>query len=166
MEHIELLPWSEDDLQLLIETVGDPVMMAYLGGPESPEKIAERHRRYLLIAPREEGAMFAIVLPQSRSKAGTIGYWERQWKGAAIYETGWMVLSAYSGHGIATAAASAVIERARAHRQHKTMHAFPSVQNAASNRVCAAAGFTNAGECRFEYPKGRFMRCNDWYVEL
>ena len=35
-------PWGDGDLPLLERLVGDPAMMAHLGGPESRERIAER----------------------------------------------------------------------------------------------------------------------------
>ena len=44
---VRLDPWAEDDLPLLQGLLGDPVMMEHLGGPEAPEKIVERHQRYL-----------------------------------------------------------------------------------------------------------------------
>jgi hypothetical protein len=28
------------------------------------------------------------------------------------------------------------------------------------------AGFINRGEHTFEYPKGHWMRCNDWRIDL
>lgn len=77
-----------------------------------------------------------------------------------------MVLPAYAGRGIATKAARAVVALAARHHKHRFLHAFPSIVNIASNGVCNRAGFTNLGECTFEYPKGKFMLCNDWYVDL
>jgi len=38
-----LEPWGSGDLPLLERLMGDPRMTEHLGGPESPEKIAERH---------------------------------------------------------------------------------------------------------------------------
>jgi RimJ/RimL family protein N-acetyltransferase len=46
------------------------------------------------------------------------------------------------------------------------VHAFPSPDNGASNAICRKAGFTLLGEVEFEFPKGRFVPCNDWYFEL
>jgi hypothetical protein len=43
---VDLEPWGPDDLPLLEWLLGNPVMMAHLGGPKSPEKIAERHLRF------------------------------------------------------------------------------------------------------------------------
>jgi RimJ/RimL family protein N-acetyltransferase len=46
------------------------------------------------------------------------------------------------------------------------VHAFPSVSNAPSNAVCRKLGFTLLEECEFEFPRGNFMRCNDWRLDL
>lgn len=43
---VHLEPCGAGDLHLLERLLDDPVMMEHLGGPESPEKIAERHGRY------------------------------------------------------------------------------------------------------------------------
>ncbi len=47
---VAIEPWGEGDLPLLERLLGDPAMMEHLGGPESREKIAARHARYLAIA--------------------------------------------------------------------------------------------------------------------
>jgi len=39
-------PWGDGDLPLLERLLGEPAMMAHLGGPESPERIAERQAEY------------------------------------------------------------------------------------------------------------------------
>ena len=46
------------------------------------------------------------------------------------------------------------------------IHAFPSIENPASNAICRKAGFTFLEEVTFEYPPGSFMRCNDWQLDL
>jgi hypothetical protein len=51
-------------------------------------------------------------------------------------------------------------------KQHRFVHAFPSVANAPSNAICRKLGFTLLEECEFEYPRGSFMRCNDWRLDL
>ena len=58
------------------------------------------------------------------------------------------------------------IERARALQDRRYIHAFPSVENAASNAICRKAGFTLLGPCEFEYPKGHHMTVNDWQLDL
>ncbi|NUT34018.1 MAG: GNAT family N-acetyltransferase [Hamadaea sp.] len=160
--HIRLVPWSEGDLDLLWQT-NSPEMTDHLGGPESDEKIRDRHQRYLKL---ETGRMFRVeALPEGLT-AGSIGYWERPWRGGTVFETGWGVLPAFQGRGIAVAAARAVIEQARADGRHRWLHAFPGVDHPASNAVCRKAGFTLLGDVDFEYPPGTVMRSNDWRVDL
>ena len=48
----------------------------------------------------------------------------------------------------------------------RPVHAFPSVDNAASNAVCRKLGFEFLGAFDFEYPPGNPLRCNDWRLEL
>jgi RimJ/RimL family protein N-acetyltransferase len=159
-----LQPWSEGDLPLLEKLMGDPDMMAYLGGPETPEQIHKRHQRYLQLP--ETDHMFVILWGQKSEVAGSIGYWEKNWRDQLVYEMGWFVLPEYQGQGIATKAGEAVIEHARREHRHHFMHAFPSVSNTASNAICRKLGFTLIEECQFEYPPGNFMQCNDWRLDL
>jgi RimJ/RimL family protein N-acetyltransferase len=58
------------------------------------------------------------------------------------------------------------VERARAAGKHRFIHAFPSVENGASNAICRKVGFILQGEVDFEFPPGHFMRCNDWRLDL
>ncbi|KIL38751.1 GCN5 family acetyltransferase [Gordoniibacillus kamchatkensis] len=157
---VRLEPWSEADLGLL-RLLNSPEMTEHLGGPETEEQIKARHKRYL-----ETGAMLAIVIGPNRDTAGSIGYWSKVWQGEDVYEIGWGILPPYQGRGLATQAATAAIALARAERKHRYIHAFPSVDNPASNAVCRKLGFALAGECDFEYPPGSTMRCNDWKLDL
>jgi RimJ/RimL family protein N-acetyltransferase len=110
--------------------------------------------------------MFTVVLLPERVRVGNIGYWEREWQGETVYETGWHVLPEFQGRGIAGAAATAIIDEARGEKRHRQLHAYPSVDNPASNAICRKAGFSLVGEYDFEFPKGSFMRCNDWRLDL
>jgi RimJ/RimL family protein N-acetyltransferase len=156
---VTLRPWTNDDLWLLHETLGNPAMMDHLGGIESAEQIEQRHLRYL-----SDPDMFTVW--EGDAVVGSVGFWERTWRDAVVYEAGWMILPKYAGRGLATQAARAVISLARKERKHRFLHAFPNVENAASNAVCRNAGFTNLGECTFEYPKGHWMRCNHWRIDM
>ena len=162
---VDIRPWSDGDHQLLERLMGDPAMTEHLGGPETPEKIRERHQRYLL-GDMGKGCMVVIVVGPERAAAGSVGYWEREWQGRQVWETGWSVLPEFQGQGIATKATSMVVERARAAGKHRFMHAFPSVDNRPSNAICRKVGFTFQEEVEFEYPRGHFMRCNDWRLDL
>jgi RimJ/RimL family protein N-acetyltransferase len=159
---IHLEPWGKDDVPLLEQTVGDPAMMEHLGGPESAEKMAERQARY----EQPSSGMFKIVDDETGEAVGSVGFWERNWQGEEIYETGWFVIPAYQGRGIAAAATKDVIALTRAEGKHRFLHAFPSVENEPSNAICRKLGFTPIGECELEYPPGNRMRCNDWRLDL
>lgn len=163
---ISIRLWSEGDLALLMRLMGDPVMTDHLGGPESPEKIRERHKRYCQSSISGKDLMFVITLEPEMISVGSIGYWEKMWQGETVWETGWSILPEFQGYGIATKAAALIVERARAERKYRFIHAFPSVDNPPSNAVCRKAGFVFRAEANFEYPPGNIMRCNDWRFDL
>ena len=161
---ITLAPWSDDDLPLLI-ALNAPELTTFLGGPETDEKVRERHAKYLASSTgATPNHMFTIRVDGER--AGAIGYWEKTWRDVFMYETGWAVLATFQGRGIASAAARLIVERARADGIRGMLHAFPRVEHAASNAICRKAGFTFVDEMDFEYPAGNPIRCNDWQVEI
>jgi RimJ/RimL family protein N-acetyltransferase len=97
---------------------------------------------------------------------GSVGYWEREWRGETVYETGWKVLPAFQGRGLAVAATVAAMGHAAARGRLRWVHAYPEVSNAASNAVCRRVGFTLLGESAFEYPPGHEIVSNDWRYDL
>jgi RimJ/RimL family protein N-acetyltransferase len=159
-------PWAEGDLPLLEQLMGDPAMTEHLGGPESPEKIAERHERYVQLPGTGTGVMFKIVEAATGESVGSIGYWDRESQEGQVYETGWAILPAFQGRGIATIATAQLIELLRAARKRRYLYAYPSEENAPSNAICRKLGFALLEECEFEYPPGSVMRCNDWRLDL
>lgn len=161
-DRVRLEPYAEDDFWLL-RLHNSPEMTAYLGGPESEERLAARHRRYLEL---RQGRMYRVVLAAGGETAGMIGFWARPWRGGTVWETGWGVSPAFQGRGLATRAARAVAEQARAAGEHRYLHAYPKTEHAASNAVCRHAGFTLLGPVDFEYPKGHWISSNDWRIDL
>ena len=159
-----LEPWGSGDLPLLERLMGDPRMTEHLGGPETPEKLRERQARYESLEGGER--MFKIVDTASGDGVGSVGFWMKEWRDTQVYEIGWMVVPAFQGRGIAVAATAQAIERAKVDDKHRFMHAFPSVDNAPSNAICRKLGFELLEACEFEFPKGHFMTCNDWRLDL
>lgn len=159
---VTLQHWGSGDLPLLQRLMGDPRMTVHLGGPESPDKLRERQRRY----ERPEGHMFKIVEAASGAGVGSVGFWTKDWAGAQVYEIGWMVVPEFQGRGIAVAATAQAIELAKRDGKHQVMHAFPNVDNGPSNAICRKLGFELRGACEFEFPKGHLMTCNDWRLDL
>ena len=160
---VNLVPYSEEDF-LLLEQCNSPQMTAHLGGSETAEKLLRRHQRYA--KELTVGQMFKIEFGDTAAPAGLIGFWEHDWRGELVWETGWSVLPAFQGRGIAGSALDALLLQVRQDQKHQFIHAFPSLENLASNAVCRRRGFTLLEECDFEYPPGHTMRCNDWALDL
>ena len=59
-----------------------------------------------------------------------------------------------------------MLEWARANGDTLPVHAYPRVDNPASNAVCRKAGFTLLREEDFEVTPGNVLHTNDWVVEL
>jgi len=159
---IELESWTEGDLEIARRFLSDPRMMVHLGGVQNEEEIASAHERWLN-APHAGGAMFKIVI--DGEIVGTIGFWEKDWQGEQIYETGWSIFPEYQGRGLALQATRAIIDRVRAKEGGRPLHAFPHVDNEASNKICEKAGFRLLGPVEFEYPPGNFDPSNDWVFD-
>lgn len=163
---VRIEPWGEGDLGLLKLLLGDPAMTLYLGGPESDEQLVKRQARYERLTEEGKGRMFKIVYQPTGEAVGSVGYWDSAHDGEPIYEIGWSVLPAFQGRGIANKAVAQAVALARSDGKYRYLHAFPSVENLPSNALCRKSGFTLVEECEFEYPKGHFMRCNDWRLDL
>jgi RimJ/RimL family protein N-acetyltransferase len=150
---VRLVPWTDDDFPLLVR-LNAPEMTEHLGGPEAPESIQLRHRRYVAAAKSgtfsddEKGYaayIFKAILEPDGVAVGGVNFWDREWKGEQVYEIGWGVVPEFQGRGIASAAVAQAVDIARA-----------------TSRL----GFELLGEVQFEYPKGHWMQCNDWVLRF
>src|SRR5437868_10711045 len=119
---ITLKPWSEADLAVL-EACNTPEEKKYLGGPESPKRLLKRNSDYAHHTVAGETRMFCIDFEDKQ--AGSIGYWEKQWHGETVYETGWAVMPQFQGRGIAGQATAALIALLTPEARHRYLHAFP-----------------------------------------
>ena len=162
---VAIRPYADGDHPLLVRLLGDPAMTVHLGGPESPDALRSRHERYLASEP-SSGGIFTVLAEPEREPVGWIGYWRSSWDGEDVWECGWHVLAHVQGTGIATAATTLVLDRVVERGEYRYLHAFPSVDNAASNALCRRLGFECLGETEVEYPKGRMMRANNWRYAL
>jgi RimJ/RimL family protein N-acetyltransferase len=161
---VALEPWGSGDLPLLERLMGDPDMTEHLGGPESPAKLQERQSRYQRLAGGDR--MLRIVDVASGAGVGSVGFWTKEWRDEQVYEVGWMVVPEFQGRGVAAAATAQAIELAKRDNKDRFMHAFPAVGNAPSNAICRKLGFEFLDACDIEFPKGHFMTCNDWRLDL
>jgi RimJ/RimL family protein N-acetyltransferase len=160
---VRIEPWGEEDLGLLHGLLGDPVMMEHLGGPDTVEQIEARHARYLTT----DDVVMRVVDEATGAGVGWVGYWEREWQGTQVFETGWSVLPPHWGRGIARSATALLLVRAADERRLRWIHAFPGVDNAASNGVCRSLGFELRGPVDFPLAvKEHTLRCHDWRLDL
>ncbi len=136
----------------------------HLGGPESEEKLAERHRRYLTYHRPGETEMLRIGV--DGEVVGSIGYWEVTRDGGLAYETGWEILVAQHGRGFGTDAARALMQRLKPVANYRCVFAFPVPDNQGSNGICRKLGFDLTGVEEAEYPKGVFAPHNVWRLDL
>lgn len=162
---IELREYSNQDLWLTRALELNPEVMKDLGGPASRDIIRSIHRRRLKSVLCRAAWYFTIIPDGSTDPVGTIGIWESNIEDMAINEIGWMVLPAFQGHGYATEAGRAALERARFERRWRVIHALPSVSNGASNAICRKLGFTLRREVELYY-HGKTQMANDWCIEL
>lgn len=161
---MELVLYGDDDLGLTEAIETDPAVMKELGGPVAREKIPAIHRRRVEAVAK--GAWWFKIVPEpAGGAAGTVGIWEHEWRGERVHEMGWMVLPAFQRRGLAGAAASLLLERARAEGRFKTIVAFPAVANAASNAICRKLGFSRLEDFDYDY-QGRPLRCAHWRLAL
>lgn len=161
---MKLIPYTDADIALTEAAECDPAMMAHLGGPWPREAIPEIHRKRLEYIAK--GAWYLKIIPDASGvAAGTISFWESEHKGEKFHEVGWMVLPAFQGRGIATAAVNMLVTRVRAEGKIPAIHAFPGADNAASNAICRKLGFVLLEQADIEY-KGRPLHCNHWRLDL
>jgi RimJ/RimL family protein N-acetyltransferase len=156
---MELQRYTDADFALTESLETDPEVMRELGGPIERDKLPAIHRRRLA-----DPWWFKIVEQPEGPAVGTIGVWETRHRDETLHETGWMVLPAHQGRGIASAALALLIERVKMEPQFPSIHAFPPVTNAPSNALCRKFGFTLLAEVDFVY-SGRTLRCNHWSLE-
>jgi RimJ/RimL family protein N-acetyltransferase len=162
---VSLQRWTEADLPLLVR-LNAPEVMTHLGGPETAAQLATRHRRYVDAASSDTTYVFSIVIDPGHVSIGQVAFWERSWREEAVFEMGWSVAPEYQGRGIGSRGAALALVLAGETAKHRFLHAFPAVENEASNAICRKLGFVLLEECDLEYPPGQIMRCNSWRFDL
>lgn len=162
---VTLRPWSADDLPVLEQT-NAPDMTTHLGGPETPEKLRDRHERYQRGWTDGVAWMFTVHTAEEPDPVGIVGFWNTTHEGHDVFECAYAIVPAFQGRGLAGAATLACLEYAATHGTRDDVYAFPNVTNSPSNALCERVGFELEGEQDFEYPKGHPIRANAWRYRL
>jgi RimJ/RimL family protein N-acetyltransferase len=137
----------------------DPTVMAELGGPVPRAEIPALHRRRL-DGVATDPWWFVIVPGPDGPAAGTIGIWATEHDGSVVHETGWMLLAAFHGRGLASAALGLLLDRARDEPRFEQLHAWPGV-----SKLCRKFGFELLGQEDGGY-RDAALRVNHWVLTL
>ena len=134
------------DVDAYVRMRCDPVMMADLGGPLSPEGIEDKVRRDVAAASADT-SWIKMIIPgdDAPQVAGSVALWRHDAGTGMISEIGWMVLPDFQRRGLGKHAVQTLLEAARDDGRWGLVHAFPAVTNAASNGICRSVGFRLAG---------------------
>jgi RimJ/RimL family protein N-acetyltransferase len=159
---VTLSRWQPDDLPLL-QRANTPEMTRYLGGPETPEKLLERHEKYLQYWESGHAHMFRI--DADGISVGSIGWWRVEHQGRPAYETGWGIEPEWQGRGIARLALRRLIADVRADGERDLLVAYPGVDNPASNALCRGAGFAHTGSETAPW-RGGELTFNIWELDM
>jgi len=155
--------YEDEDLWLTEALETDPEVMAHLGGVIPREQIAKIHERRAK-GTAEEGGFYVIIPDAESGPVGTVGIWETQWEGETVHETGWMLLPAFQGRGLASRALAMVLDEAKAEATVDAVHAWPSASNPGSNALCRKFGFELLGECDVAYAGP--IHANHWRLDM
>ncbi|SDS70127.1 GNAT family N-acetyltransferase [Actinoplanes derwentensis] len=141
----------------------DGVVKRNLGGVLTRAEAVEVHRHRLAASAR--GDRFWTVIDDQDEPVGVVGIWSTVWAGGVIDEVGWMLVPAAHGRGLGRRAADLLVERARADDRYTVIHAFPAVDNPASNAICRFLRFSQIGDADLDYA-GRPLRCAHWTLDV
>ncbi|WP_061965248.1 GNAT family N-acetyltransferase [Demequina aurantiaca] len=164
-ENVELLPYAPEDLDLL-RRANTPELMDQMGGVEDEAAVHRRHERYLLLPIGHLGQQFRVIIPGHPEGVGMVGYWVRTDIPERTLECGWSIEAQYRGRGIATIATTTMIQFLREGGETCLLHAYPRIDNAASNAVCRKAGFSLVGAVKDPSVGAGEIELNDYAMEL
>ena len=161
---VELVRWGVDDLPVL-QRANTWEMTRYFGGPESDEALAQQHSDYL--SGWETGEMRMFRVDVDGVAAGYAGWWEEVHDGTPVYEVGCSIHPDWQGRGIALTALRETLRLAAELGDRPLVVGYAHVDNAASNALCARAGFTLTGTAAFP-PEGDVpgMSVNVWMIDV
>ncbi|GHB36183.1 hypothetical protein GCM10010347_01790 [Streptomyces cirratus] len=144
----------------------DPAMMGDLGGPLPRAGIEEKVERDVRRAAADLDWIKMIVPDPAVPAvvAGSVTLWSHDSQDGPVSEIGWMVLPEFQGRGLGKRAVRSLLERAREEGRWGLVHAFPAVDNGASNGICRSLGFRLLAAREVVFA-GRVLAANHWVVD-
>ena len=133
--------WTKDDLPLALAVWGDPAVTRFVGGPFSPEQVAQRLDREIACQKNYNFQYWPIFLLKTGEHVGCAGM--RAYKlEENIPSKGYYLRPRFWGQGFATEAGRAVISYAVGTLGSSALFAGHHPENAGSRKVLAKLGFT------------------------
>ena len=146
-EKISLKPAQPEDYQLFADWWSDP---KYLGNfynitPETPQTV-----QHLVEVKSKEGGVYLIIDKETKKPLGTIGYWNPFTMSPAFngFEIWYQVHQDHRGRGLATQAASMLVNHLFNTTAVNRIQATVVVGNDASCRVLEKSGMSKEGVMR------------------
>jgi RimJ/RimL family protein N-acetyltransferase len=132
--------WTKEDLPLAQALWGDPAVTRFVGGPFSPEQVAQRLDREIASQKNYNLQYWPIFLLESGEHVGCAGMriYNLEEK---IYALGFYLRPPFWGQGFSTEAGRAVITYAFDTLDASALFAGHHPENAASRKVLAKLGF-------------------------
>ena len=162
---VDLVNINENDTLLYEHMFCDPQHMAELGGAQSKDDALKNLERQLRCVESGKGWVYKIVPHDVGRAVGTICVWESFWeeKEQEIAEMGWGVLPAYQSRGYATKAVESILVRVRETHRWNELHAYTTVTNVPSNKMCSKLGFMCIEQCDSNYNE-KTLKMNHWMI--
>jgi [ribosomal protein S5]-alanine N-acetyltransferase len=131
-----LRPAREDDLHDLHAVFTRPEAMTWWSSP--PHETLDQTRDWLASMMAEQGSGLDFVVEFEGRVVGKAGFWKAPDVGYILHPDVW-------GHGLATEAVTAVLDRLFAITEHPVVTADVDPENAASIRLLEKLGFARTG---------------------
>ena len=157
--HIE--PTTRAHLDDLFEVKNDPAVLAWIPGdyPLDRQRFDAHQVPQADAGPTVDQAGYTIIV--DGEVAGQIGHFSRH---GTDHEVGYFVGERWWGRGVATDALRRFVAELRGLGFSGPLYATHAVENEASARVLAKAGFDEAGEVPFTMPDGTVVLDKKWVL--
>lgn len=157
-ERLVLRRWRESDLELWLAHLNTPQVRVHLGGPDPPEKVAEKFDRLQRAWDENGFSSLAVERRADRCFLGSCGLASIATEGAPLalrdsIQVGWQFRADCWGQGYATEAARAVLGMAFERFDLPAVYAQTSPPNHRSWRVIVRLGMERLAQLDYDDPR-------------
>ncbi|MDE7026035.1 MAG: GNAT family N-acetyltransferase [Paramuribaculum sp.] len=151
-ERLILRQWKHEDLPTFVAMNSNPEVMRYFPEPLTEAETRAFYDRIQIEFERMDWGLYAVELKSTGSFIGYVGLHEIGFNADFTpgVEIGWRLDADYHNQGLATEAATKVLELAEGFGFEK-IYSFTAVVNKPSERVMQKIGMKKTGE--FDHPK-------------